>query len=552
MLSAPEVLAQVEQTAEVATVAGFGEADLMTIIGQVINAFLGLLGVIFLILFIYSGFVWMTAGGDDKKVEQAKRILIQATIGLVITLCAYGITTFVINAITGGEGGNGGAGGGTNGGVSVESLSGALGSGPVRDHYPSRNQLDVPRNTRLSVTFKNAIDPTTVTDQTVKIFPAAAGVTGALTGTVISHTEDNKTFVFKPATYLGSATDKVQYKVHLYSDIKDAGGAKIFASSAREYEWSFTTGTVLDLTPPTVTMSMPGNAGTYARNIVVQANFSEPIDPSSATGTAAADDFTNITVTGAAHGLVSGEYQISNSYTSVSFVSDNPCGTNSCGVEIFCLPGNDSLEVAVKGATTTIDLPQADAFPYDGVVDMSGNSLDGNHDGTAGDSYAWGFSTTGDLALNGPSIQSISPNIAEEDVPLDQVVTFIFDGVLMSSTVSSETVILSNEEVSTGSAHEMWFTTSTSYLTSDDELVTSSGQVPAKTAVDVKHGTFLESVDGLTYQYGASVTSGVMNEYQNCYVPGMGPNGAGGACAVSAETPYCCNGSASATACALF
>jgi cytochrome bd-type quinol oxidase subunit 2 len=73
----------------------------------VIQAFLGLLGIVFVILIIYAGFTWMTAGGDESKIEHATALLKNAIIGLVITIAAYSITYFVFNALnsTGGSGG---------------------------------------------------------------------------------------------------------------------------------------------------------------------------------------------------------------------------------------------------------------------------------------------------------------------------------------------------------------------------------------------------------------------------------------------------------------
>lgn len=66
------------------------------IIGTVIGIILGLLGVIFLVLTVYAGFLWMTSAGDSKKVDTAKSILVTSIIGLVITMSAYAITEFVI------------------------------------------------------------------------------------------------------------------------------------------------------------------------------------------------------------------------------------------------------------------------------------------------------------------------------------------------------------------------------------------------------------------------------------------------------------------------
>jgi hypothetical protein len=71
------------------------------IIQLVISAFLGLLGIIFIVLIIYSGFNWMTAGGDEEKVTLAKNTLTRAVIGLIIIVAAYSITYFVFTNLPG-------------------------------------------------------------------------------------------------------------------------------------------------------------------------------------------------------------------------------------------------------------------------------------------------------------------------------------------------------------------------------------------------------------------------------------------------------------------
>lgn len=74
------------------------------IISTVIEAFLGLLGIIFLILIIYAGYNWMTAQGDEEKVTKAKDTLQRAVIGLIIIIVAYSITYFVFSSLPGGGG----------------------------------------------------------------------------------------------------------------------------------------------------------------------------------------------------------------------------------------------------------------------------------------------------------------------------------------------------------------------------------------------------------------------------------------------------------------
>jgi len=69
--------------------------DLPSTIGKIVGAGLSLLGVIFLLLIIYGGIVWMIARGNEQRVEQAKTTIEAAVIGLVIVLAAYAITYFI-------------------------------------------------------------------------------------------------------------------------------------------------------------------------------------------------------------------------------------------------------------------------------------------------------------------------------------------------------------------------------------------------------------------------------------------------------------------------
>lgn len=81
------------------TSAGFADVEITEIVSSVITAFLGLLGIIFVILIIYGGFMWMTAAGSEEKVSKAKNLLLRAIIGLIIIVAAYVITYFVFNAL---------------------------------------------------------------------------------------------------------------------------------------------------------------------------------------------------------------------------------------------------------------------------------------------------------------------------------------------------------------------------------------------------------------------------------------------------------------------
>ena len=80
--------------------AGFSESDTLgTISGRAINVALSMVGLIFLILMVYSGFLWMTARGEEAQIEKAQKIIKGTVIGLVLVLSAYAITFLVANAL---------------------------------------------------------------------------------------------------------------------------------------------------------------------------------------------------------------------------------------------------------------------------------------------------------------------------------------------------------------------------------------------------------------------------------------------------------------------
>ena len=83
---------------------GLGEKDPRVIIANVIQVILGFLGIVAVVMIVLAGFKWMTAGGNQTGVDEARKLLMSAVIGLVIILGAYGIANFVINALMGATG----------------------------------------------------------------------------------------------------------------------------------------------------------------------------------------------------------------------------------------------------------------------------------------------------------------------------------------------------------------------------------------------------------------------------------------------------------------
>jgi hypothetical protein len=80
-----------------------GASGVNKIIGNVIGAGLSMVGVVFFVLVVYGGLQWMTARGDSDQVQSGRNTIITASIGVVVVLSSYAITSFVLGSITGGK-----------------------------------------------------------------------------------------------------------------------------------------------------------------------------------------------------------------------------------------------------------------------------------------------------------------------------------------------------------------------------------------------------------------------------------------------------------------
>lgn len=86
------------ETAEAADIEKF---DIATKIGDIISTILGFVGILFLILMIYGGLMWMTAGGKEDQLGKAKKVITSAVVGMIIVFSAYAITYFVTETLLG-------------------------------------------------------------------------------------------------------------------------------------------------------------------------------------------------------------------------------------------------------------------------------------------------------------------------------------------------------------------------------------------------------------------------------------------------------------------
>jgi hypothetical protein len=543
--------------------------NIAIIVARVIRVALSVVGIIFTCLVIYAGYLYFMARGETKPIEKAKTILKQAVIGLLIIFSAYSITTFILNRLLDA------AYTGTSEAIAdayAEPLSGSLGGGILDDHYPKRNATDIARNTNIFISFKEEVDPASViadwseetpeqtglNTESILIYPTDEGVSGALKSAdvVVTYNEARKIFVFNPVGYLGSSETDTNYTVYLTSGIELADGTSAFTgSSSSGYAWTFEVSTEIDLTPPYITSVVPRQDAEEPRNVTIEVNFSEAMDPVATTGAYIVDDesyFTNIQVEDAAGAIVEGTFEISNAYRTISFTTTDACGEDPCGDTIYCLPTNQLISSIVRAATINEEeTPQAEpvGYTYDGVVDAAANSLDGDNDGDAcgstldtiscvdgdaSDDYEWTFTTTDEIEDTVPQIMSggLDPDIEEGEISTTADVQVTFNTYLKSSTLNTSHVSLWPDPY-----YEFWFA-----------VRKSNNEETERTTVEITHPA-LVSTDLEGWDYYPVLTHGIKSAYQICMYPAIGPGVTCGEDDRDEDKPYCCNGYAQEDEC---
>jgi|GEM_PF-250630 len=380
---------------------GLAATDIRVIIARIIRIALGLVGLVMVIMFIYAGFLWMTAGGNEEQLGRAKKILINATVGLAIILSAYAIVWFVMRLL-GVEGQPGEVPP-----VAFEQNtqnfrgSGALGK-IVRDHYPARDEVNIPRNTKLVITFSKPVLVSSFTNNTNRngvfgdcVIPngralnwetdcdslklgdnfinisSVGSQNGQLTLTPVrgaavlasyvveSGNRRSYTVVLRPYDVLGSDQEEIGYVVRLGDGIKldlpnNPGAFDVAILGNNYYEWKFICSKVLDTVPPHVTNVYPNDGDSVAKNTAIQINFDKPIDPTGVQGSfnvgagsyflggeVEADSYVYLTSPNS--NAPAGFFNLVNNYRTLEFVSTLECGVNACGGKIFCLPVCDKV-----------------------------------------------------------------------------------------------------------------------------------------------------------------------------------------------------------------
>lgn len=75
-----------------------GESSFRSIVLTIVNFILGFLGLVAVLFVIYGGFLYVTSAGNGEKVDQGKKIITYAVVGIVIILISFALINTILGA----------------------------------------------------------------------------------------------------------------------------------------------------------------------------------------------------------------------------------------------------------------------------------------------------------------------------------------------------------------------------------------------------------------------------------------------------------------------
>jgi len=212
---------------------------------------------------------------------------------------------------------------------------------------PATGASGVPVGNRLSATFSEAMDPSTISASTFTLMQGITSVSGT-----VSYVGVTATFAPSSGLIPGAA-----YTATVTSGAKDLAGNAL----AGNYIWSFTAGSSTNTSAPTVISTTPANGALgVATGSDIAATFSGPMNP--------------LTITSATFTLQQGATPVSGTVTYI-------------GTTATLAPSSSLAPDTAYTATIT-----------NGAQDLAGNALAGN--------YVWSFTTgAGAITSSSPVIQ---------------------------------------------------------------------------------------------------------------------------------------------------
>lgn len=278
------------------------------------------------------------------------------------------------------------------GGVGVGGVAGVAVILPtVTSTVPANADTGVQRNRRITATFNEVMNSTTISTSSFKVTgPLAIAVTGIVT-------YSGQTAVFTPTSAL--AVNSL-YTATLTTLVKNPAGVAMAAN----YIWSFTTGATSDTTAPTIISTGAANGATglpINRNATV--TFSESMDPATLVSPATS-------------------FAVCNAGTGVTAVA---CGAQVAGVVTYL--GNtstfnpDSNLSSDTWYTTTVTTA---------AKDLAGNALVA---GLVPNPHSWKTGAAADITP--PTVTITNPAALATLVPVDKKINATFSEAMLITTM---------------------------------------------------------------------------------------------------------------------
>lgn len=80
---------------DIGTQIGLNGTDLVHVALRTLQMLLGFAPLISVMMMILGGFMWMTSGGDEERLDKAKKTVSSSVVGLVVIILAWAAVQFV-------------------------------------------------------------------------------------------------------------------------------------------------------------------------------------------------------------------------------------------------------------------------------------------------------------------------------------------------------------------------------------------------------------------------------------------------------------------------
>jgi Ice-binding-like/Bacterial Ig-like domain len=258
----------------------------------------------------------------------------------------------------------------------------------VTSTNPSNGAINVPINQKITATFSEAMNSTTI--MAAGTFTLAVTAGGASVPGTVTYVAATDTATFAPTANLLPST---QYTATITTAAQSAAASNGLAVN---YVWSFTTGLTVDTTAPTIISTIPASAAiAVPTNQSISATFSKVMDSATITATGT---FT-LAVAGVGGAAVP--------------------GTVSYAGSIATFTPSSALAPSTEFTATITTAAQ----------DLSGNPLAAN--------YLWSFTTGTGPETTSPTITLTSPASAAMNVSLNAAVSATFSEPMNPVTITA-------------------------------------------------------------------------------------------------------------------